>query len=230
MLACRHRAGYNSISTMKEKMLLEILLILPLYVALFLICWRYSHIINMADALENFLDQVDTPKEAQDQSKKREFLRALIESGQPLPGKTPWTVKRLDEASDKTIDKLYVKMMDSPSKDLMSRVAGVDNVKSMMHDINSNFLIKNQASEMIGKFTPTVNLTGNTPMEVLGSHLYEKCGVYLAPVSLFCTVWNHLDWQTFARIAEQRKSCPPKILNDVMELQEENGELPIQNF
>ena len=215
-------------------MLLEILLMLPIYAVFFVIYVRFSHIIKAMNELENFLDQVDTPKEAVDMSRKREFLRNLVESGQAskIPGKTPWTVKRLNEASDKVNNKLYEKIhvKQPTNKDLMSRVAGVDNVQSMMHDINSNFLIKNQASEMIGKFTPTVNLTGNTPMEVLGSHLYEKCGVYLAPVSLFCTVWNHLDWQTFARIAEQRKSCPPKILNDVMELQEENGELPIQNF
>ena len=203
-------------------MLLEILLILPLYGIIFALFLKFLPLIKMSNEFENFLDQVDTPKEAVDQSKKREFLRSLIESGQPLLGKTPWTVKRLDEASDKTIDRLYEKTQQ-PTKDLMSRVAGVDNVASMMQDINSNFLIKNQASEMIGKFMPTVNLTGNTPMEIAGSYVYEKCGVYLAPISLFCTVWNHLDWQTFARIAEERKSCteerPPESLNSLEELQ-----------
>ena len=181
----------------------------------------------MASEFENFLDEVDTPKKAQDQSKKREFLRSLVESGQALPGKTPWTVKRLDEASDKTIDRLYEKTTQQttqqPKKDLFSRVEGVDNMQSMMQDINSNFLIKNQASEMIGKFTPTVNLTGNTPMEIAGSYVYEKCGAYLAPISLFCTVWNHLDWRTFAQISEQRKNCskecPPESSNSLEELQ-----------
>ena len=140
-----------------------------------------------------------------------------MENGESLPGKTPWTLDRLDKASDKVIDRLYNKAKDQtvqqqPPKDLMSRIAGVDDVNSMMKDINSNFLIKNQATEMMGKLTPTISLSANTPMEVLGSHMYEKCGMYLAPVSLFCTVFNHLDWQNFARIAEERRSaesCPP---------------------
>ena len=130
----------------------------------------------------------------------------------------------------KLYEKIHVEQHTKNNKDLMSRVVGVDNVQSMMKDINSNFLIKNQATEMIGKLTPKISLTSNTPMEILGSHLYEKCGVYLAPVSIFCTVWNHLDWQTFARIAEQRKSRLSESLNDVIELQEESGELHIQNF
>ena len=204
-------------------MLLEILLVLPLYGIIFAFFLKFLRIIKMISDFENFLDEVDTPKEARDQSKKREFLRSLVESGQPLPGKTPWTVKRLDEASDKVIDRLYEKTTQQttqqPKKDLFSRVAGVDNVQSMMQDINSNFLIKNQASEMVGKFMPTVNLTGNTPMELAGSYVYEKCGVYLAPISLFCTVWNHLDWQTFARIAEERKNeRPPESFNSLEEL------------
>ena len=169
----------------------------------------------MISELENFLDEVDTPK---DQHNKRKFLKQLVENGEALPGKTPWTLDRLDKASDKVIDKLYSKAKDptvqapQSSKDLMSRIAGVDDVNSMMKDINSNFLIKNQATEMMGKLTPTISLSANTPMEVLGSHMYDKCGVYLAPVSLFCTVFNHLDWQNFARIAEQRATqepCPP---------------------
>ena len=162
----------------------------------------------MISELENFLDEVDTPKDQQ-----RKFLKQLVENGEALPGKTPWTLDRLDKASDKVIDRLYNKAKDVQApKDLMSRIAGVDDVNSMMKDINSNFLIKNQATEMMGKLTPTISLSANTPMEVLGSHMYDKCGVYLAPVSLFCTVFNHLDWQNFARIAEQRaaqESCPP---------------------
>ena len=41
-------------------------------------------------------------------------------------------------------------------------------------------------------------------MEILGSHVYEKCGIYLAPVALFCTIFNHLDfWQKFDEIARE---------------------------
>jgi len=188
-------------------MLVEILLVFPIYVVFFVIFWKFSHIIKAMDELENIFDVVDTPQEAMDQSKRREFLHNLIESGQKIPGKTPWTRERLQKASDKVIDKLYAKVNEpKKSKDLMSRVAGVDDVQAMMKDINGNFLIKNRATEMMGKFAPTINLASNTPMEILGSRIYASYGSYLAPVSLFCTVFNHLDWNTFSRIAEEQEN------------------------
>ena len=84
----------------------------------------------------------------------------------------------------------------------MSRISGVTSIDAMMRDINGNFLIKTQASQMVGKITPAIS--SHTPMEVLGSHVYEKCGMYLAPVAVFCTIFSHLDWESFAEIAEQR--------------------------
>ena len=191
-------------------MIYEVLLIFPIYLIFCWIFFRFRGIINMANVFENFLNEVDTPKEAMQQHSKREFLKQLIESGQTFKGKTPWTIARLDKSSDKVIDKLYNKVnnpteqqVKAPPKDLMSRVAGVDNVQAMMKDINSNFLIKSRATEMMGKLTPSISLTSNTPMEILGSHIYDKCEMFLAPVSLFCTVFNHLDWESFARIAEE---------------------------
>lgn len=114
-------------------------------------------------------------------------------------------MKRLNEASDKVINKLYAKLSEEPPRntDPMSRVTGVDNVQAMMKDINSNFLIKNRATEMMGKLTPKI--TSNTPIEILGSHIYDKCEPHVVPVSLFCTVFNHLDWASFAQIAEEQK-------------------------
>ena len=166
-------------------MIYEVLLIFPIYLIFCWIFFRFRGIINMANVFENFLNEVDTPKEAMQQHSKREFLKQLIESGQTfkISGKTPWTIARLDKASDKVIDKLYARMGEEPRKkntDLMSRVAGVDNVQAMMKDINSNFLIKSRATEMMGKLTPSISLTSNTPMEILGSHIYDKCEMYLS--------------------------------------------------
>ena len=69
----------------------------------------------------------------------------------------------------------------------ISKVSGVDNVLNMMSDINSNFLSKNTTSELLEKcLTPNINTNQNTAMEILGSHVYEKCGRFLlAPVSYF---------------------------------------------
>ena len=61
---------------------MEVLLILPLYLTLFLIWWRFRHLIKMMADVENILnnedflrDIVDTPKEAIEQHRKREYLK-----------------------------------------------------------------------------------------------------------------------------------------------------------
>ena len=64
-------------------------------------------------------------------------------------------------------------------------------------------------------------------MEILGSHVYEKFGVYMAPLSLFCTIFNHLDWESFARIANERKllSDSGDITNELVRIAEEGKSL-----
>ena len=60
-------------------MITEVLLILPLYLILFFIWWRFRHLIKAMDDVENILndddffgDIVDTPKEGIEQHRKRE--------------------------------------------------------------------------------------------------------------------------------------------------------------
>ena len=82
-------------------MITKVLLILPLYLILFLIWWRFQHLMKiMADVGGNILsnheffgDVVDTPKEGIEQHKKREELKSIIDKGK-LGHK--WTYKRVD--------------------------------------------------------------------------------------------------------------------------------------
>ena len=69
-------------------MITEVLLILPLYLILFLIWYRFRYIIkimpDVGDILndnEFFGDVVDTPKEDIEQRKKRECLKGAIDKG-----------------------------------------------------------------------------------------------------------------------------------------------------
>ena len=135
---------------------------------------------------------------------KRKFLRSLIEGGQAarIPSRTPYSIQMLEEASEEVIEKLYARVQQSQQqKDVMSRIAGVDNLSKLKEDINSNFLIRKSTA----KFIPYAN--SYTPAEITGSLVYEKFGAYLAPISLFATVFNHLDWPTFAQIAEERRAA-----------------------
>ena len=91
-------------------MITELLLILPLYLILFFIWWRFRHLIKiMADVgdilNDDFDDVVDTPKEGIEQHKKREELKNVIDKGKPHLLGHKWTHGRVDKASDEIINK-----------------------------------------------------------------------------------------------------------------------------
>ena len=69
-------------------MITEVLLVLPLYLILFSIWWRFQPVINAMASVENILndgnffgDIVDTPKESIEQRKKRKCLKSAIDKG-----------------------------------------------------------------------------------------------------------------------------------------------------
>ena len=94
-------------------MLLELLLIFPLYIGIVVIFYRFRHIINIMTDIDNFMSELmcDIPEELN----KREFLIGKIKNGESISNsKTPWTEERLQKASDKVIDKLYEKYQNPP--------------------------------------------------------------------------------------------------------------------
>ena len=97
-----------------KKMITEVLLILPLYLILFFIWWRFQHLIkimaDVGDILNDddfFGDVVDTPKEGIEQHKKRECLKSVIDKGKAHLLGHKWTHGRVDKASDEIINKTY---------------------------------------------------------------------------------------------------------------------------
>ena len=80
----------------------------------------------------------------------------------------------------------------------------VDNVESVKKGLSSNFLIKKQEANR-GIELPLIE---NTPMEVIGSYIYEKCGNGpLALIAYFTTLFNHIDWEACAHIADKRAAA-----------------------
>ena len=104
---------------------MKVLLILPLYLTLFLMCWRFRHVIKtMADVVniikamadvedilnddDFFGDTAATPKEGTEQHRKPECLKSVIgrDKDYLLGGK--WAKEKVGKASDETINKTYV--------------------------------------------------------------------------------------------------------------------------
>ena len=95
-------------------MITDVLLVLPLYVALFFIWWRFRRLIKiMADGGdmlhgdEFFGDVFGTPKEGTEQDKKREELKSVIDKDKAHLLGNKSTHERVAKASDKTIHKTY---------------------------------------------------------------------------------------------------------------------------
>ena len=71
-----------------KKLITEVLLILPLYLILFFIWWRFWHLIKAMTDVGNILNDDDffgyigdTPKEGIEQHRKRECLKSVISKG-----------------------------------------------------------------------------------------------------------------------------------------------------
>ena len=91
-------------------MIFQVLLIFPLYVGIFALFFRFRFLIKtMTELNEIFSDMFS------EEVSKRDFLMEKIKNGEFISNsKTPWTVERLEKASDKVVEKLYEKCVNPP--------------------------------------------------------------------------------------------------------------------
>ena len=98
---------------------MELLLVLPLYLGILVIYFRFQSIIKaMTEEATYILSELISDTEnptAQSDISKRDFLLEKIKNGESISNlKTPWTVERLEKASDKVVDKLFDKYQNPP--------------------------------------------------------------------------------------------------------------------
>ena len=95
-------------------MILEVLLIFPLYAAgIFILFFRFRRIIKAMTEIDEIFSAMSSED---DEVSKRGFLVEKIKNGETISNshKNPWTVERLEKASDKVVDKLYEKYVNPP--------------------------------------------------------------------------------------------------------------------
>ena len=133
---------------------------------------------------------------------KRDFLIQIINQGKAnkLPGKTPWTVKRLQNASDSDVEKLYHEYHQADAKHKaettgkalsshvvnlysksVSRVLIIDDVEQLRKDINSDPIIKESMAEIgallvgtFGRWLWPILITAHTANHTKGFVQSEK--------------------------------------------------------
>ena len=179
-------------------MITEVLLVLPLYLILFFIWWRFRRLIEImacaGDMLNDddfFGDVVDTPEEGNEQHKKQEELKSVIDKGK-LGHK--WTHRRVDKASDEIINKTYAEYKqrklnekgEKTGKALgkhvinlhstgISRRLEIKDVKKLRQGTENDPIIKDQ-------------------MANLGCLFVCTFGDYLAPVLIAAHTANNVDF------------------------------------
>ena len=185
--------------------------------------FRFRFAIKMMSGIEELFSTMSS-KNSADEVSKRDFLIKKVENGESISdSKTPWTEKRLRIASEKEVGQLYDDL-DSNNTDalnnLLSRELGVKNFEKMMDEMNRNPLLRSNMTKICGN----LSTSGHTSMELFGSMMYSKFGLYLAPVSAFCTIFNHLDWQGFEKISRERERERYKE-NDTLNFFEESAQV-----
>ena len=173
--------------TMLIEIILCVIAITP-YLFLFMFFKYFRCIINVIMDIENMfdlmeaipnetVDVVDTPAEAFEQTNNRQKLIDLINQGKAhlLPGKTPWTIKRISKTPETVIKKIYndyeqreirqkaVKTGQALGTHItklysngVSKVLNIDSIENLKKDIENDPIIKDSMADigalMVGTF------------------------------------------------------------------------------
>ena len=174
-------------------MIFEVLLILPLYIGIFVICFRFKHVIKAMSEIDELLNVSlpDTNERGEEEENGREILINVINQGKGnlLPGKYPWTVVRI-KVFDADIDKLkshFVQAETNLKKERtgkamskhvvnlystgVSKIVKIDNIDQLREDIDEDPIIRDSMAEV-------------------GALLVETFGRYLAPLLVLAHTAN----------------------------------------
>ena len=186
-------------------MIIEILLVLPLYILLFIGIFKFRHIINTLIMVDNMISLQD----------KREFLRKMIQDGKAseIPSRGEFTEEKLLKSDRKTIHSLYGKVTGIEpsikpklSKDALSQLTGTKDFNKLLTDIHENPLLSTNQSNFEIPSMPN-------PADIIGSHIYEKFHPILKPIAMFSILFSNMDWARFAAISEERQKITMKSQN-----------------
>lgn len=219
-------------------MLIELLLVLPLYLGIFVIYFRFQSIIKVMTEEANYIlseliSDTENPT-AQSDISKRDFLLEKIKNGESISNsKTPWTVERLEKASDKVVDKLFDKYQNPPvtcgsAKNINKKEAlelgkpispvviemyaeGLKTLVDQMPYIKGRYIIN---SEKLKRNIATNKLFCDNLAIKIGSKMIEHMGENSAThvgVSLAAMTWDAVERvaasDRLAALAEPRGDC-----------------------
>ena len=193
---------------------MELLLVLPLYLGIFVIYFRFQSIIKAMteanDILSDLIFKAENQAAERDIS-KRDFLLEKIKNGESIANsKTPWTVERLEKASEKVVDKLFDKYQNPPQVKINKQEAlelgkpicpvviemyaeGLKTLVDQMPYIRGRYIIN---SEKLKRNISKNKLFCNNLAIKIGSKIIEQMGENSATsvgVSLAVMTWDAVE-------------------------------------
>ena len=162
------------------------------------------------DIISELIFETENPA-AQSDINKRDFLLEKIKSGESIANsKTPWTVERLENASDKVVDKLFNKYQNPPPVKINKQEAlelgkpvcpvviemyaeGLKTLVDQMPYIKGRYIIN---SEKLKRNISTNKLFCDSLAIKIGSKMIEQMGENSATrvgVSLAAMTWDALE-------------------------------------
>ena len=199
-------------------MIFQVLLIFPLYVGIFALFFRFRFLIKtMTELNEIFSDMFS------EEVSKRDFLMEKIKNGEFISNsKTPWTVERLEKASDKVVDRLYEKCANPPPIEINKKEAlemgkpvcpvviemyaeGLKTLMEQMPYIGERYTVNTE--KLKANISANKLFCDNLAIRV-GSKMIEQMGensVTRVGVSLAAMTWNAVE--RVESNSGERKNC-----------------------
>ena len=183
-----------------------------IFIVFMLVKFKFPYIIklmeNIDKSIENFMDNNESVGDVENK-RKRTHLIHMIKQGETsvFPGKTKWTVVRLQKASNKRIETLYnninvgkVEGAGRVEKDIMSKLGAMEDFSKFQKEYKSNFLTSSSNISL-----PDIPVFEYSPLELVLASIYPRSSNFLPYVSTFCQIFNALDWRIAAEISRKRE-------------------------
>ena len=177
-------------------MVLEVLLILPLYKGIFVIHFRFKRVIKAMSEIDGLLNVLLPDTDERDEGENgRDFLVSVIDQGKGdlLPGKTPWTTARLKKVPDSGIEKLKNHFLQAEAKLKAEKTGNVVSKHVVnLYSVGVSKILKIDSTDQLRKDIDSDPVIRES-MADIGALLVGTFGRFLTPLLIAAHTANHTE-------------------------------------
>ena len=172
------------------------LLILPSYIGIFVIYFRFKRIIKAMSEIDGLLNVLLPDTDERDEGENgRDFLVSVIDQakGDLLPGKTPWTIARLEKVPDAGIEKLKNHFFQAEAKLKAEKTGNVVSKHVVnLYSVGVSKILKINSTDQLRKDIDSDPVIRESMAEI-GALLVGTFGRFLTPLLIAAHTANHTE-------------------------------------